>query len=301
MHTKSAEEDAQQAGSQLGLGRLPHRGGGIRSGGVLRLRVGVRLLVSLSIAGLLAVARCGLCGLAVLRLAVLRLSVCAGGLAVLRLLLAVASGGGLSVCGGLWGAIALRLLCGILAVRRLCRLCGLCRLRNTVRTVRLLLIISHAGQSPLNRERQYLLTVSAQHHLMFCPIVKPAALRLGHEKFPDQLVDYVTIAAAVMVAVTPGMTPVGEPPILGIAAFALFMALINASIKPIVHLIALPFAILSLGLVTLIINWLFMRLASWLAVSLFGVGVFVHGFWWSVLGSLVLTIVAGIVGSILDQ
>ena len=96
----------------------------------------------------------------------------------------------------------------------------------------------------------------------------------------------MTIAAAVMVAVTPGMTPVGEPPILG---------------KPIVHLIALPFAILSLGLVTLIINWLFMRLASWLAVSLFGVGVFVHGFWWSVLGSLVLTIVAGIVGSILDQ
>ena len=62
----------------------------------------------------------------------------------------------------------------------------------------------------------------------------------------------MTIAAAVMVAVTPGMTPVGEPPILGIAAFALFMALINASIKPIVHLIALPFAILSLGLVTLI-------------------------------------------------
>lgn len=103
VHTKSAEEDAQQAGSQLGFGRLPHRGGGIRSGGVLRLCVGVRLLVSLSIAGLLAVARCGL---VILRLAVLRLSVCAGGLAVLRLLLAVASGGGLSVCGGLWGAIA---------------------------------------------------------------------------------------------------------------------------------------------------------------------------------------------------
>lgn len=111
----------------------------------------------------------------------------------------------------------------------------------------------------------------------------------------------MTIAAAVMVAVIPGMTPVGEPPILGIAAFALFMALINASIKPIVHLVSLPFAILSLGLVTLIINWLFMRLAGWLAVSLFGVGVFVHGFWWSVLGSLVLTIVSSIVGAIIDQ
>ena len=84
----------------------------------------------------------------------------------------------------------------------------------------------------------------------------------------------MTIAAAVMVAVIPGMTPVGEPPILGIAAFALFMALINASIKPIVHLVSLPFAILSLGLVTLIINWL---------------------------GSLVLTIVSSIVGAIIDQ
>lgn len=135
---------------------------------------------------------------------------------------------------------------------------------------------------------------------MFCPIVKPAALRLGHEKFPDQLVDY-DYRRRRHGRGDSRHDPGGEPPILGIAAFALFMALINASIKPIVHLIALPFAILSLGLVTLIINWLFMRLASWLAVSLFGVGVFVHGFRWSVLGSLVLTIVAGIVGSILDQ
>lgn len=111
----------------------------------------------------------------------------------------------------------------------------------------------------------------------------------------------LTIAAAVMVAVIPGMTPVGEPPILGIAAFALFMALINASIKPVVHLIALPFAIVTLGLVTLIINWLFMRLASWLAVSLFGVGVIIDGFWWSVLGSLVMTIVSGIVGTIIGD
>ena len=111
----------------------------------------------------------------------------------------------------------------------------------------------------------------------------------------------MTIAAAVMVAVIPGMTPVGEPPILGIAAVALFIAIIKATNTPSVQLVSLPFAILSLGLVTLIINWLFMRLASWLAVSLFGVGVFVHGFWWSVLGSLVLTIVSSIVGAIIDQ
>ena len=108
----------------------------------------------------------------------------------------------------------------------------------------------------------------------------------------------LTVAAAVMVVLLPGMTAVGQPPILGIAVFALFMALINASIKPVTQLIALPFSILTFGLLYLVINWLFMRLASWLAISLFGVGVLVHGFWWAVLGSLIMSIVSGIVGSI---
>lgn len=108
----------------------------------------------------------------------------------------------------------------------------------------------------------------------------------------------LTIAAGVMVALLPGMHAVGEPPILGIGAFALFMALINASIKPIVHAIALPFSILSFGLIALIINWLFMQLASWLAMSLFDVGVVIDGFWWSVIGSLIMSIVSTIVGGI---
>ena len=76
----------------------------------------------------------------------------------------------------------------------------------------------------------------------------------------------LTVAAAVMVVLLPGMTAVGQPPILGIAVFALFMALINASIKPVTQLIALPFSILTFGLLYLVINWLFMRLASWLVV-----------------------------------
>ena len=105
----------------------------------------------------------------------------------------------------------------------------------------------------------------------------------------------LTIAAGVMVTLLPGMHAVGEPPILGIGAFALFLALINASIKPIVHTIALPFSILSFGLIALIINWLFMELASWLAISLFDVGVTIDGFWWSVIGSLIMAIVSGIV------
>ena len=111
----------------------------------------------------------------------------------------------------------------------------------------------------------------------------------------------LTVAAAVMVVLLPGMTAVGQPPILGIAVFALFMALINASIKPIIHIIALPLSIVSFGLVALVINWLFMQLASWLALSFFSVGVTIDGFVWSVLGSLVMTIVSGIVGGIIGD
>lgn len=111
----------------------------------------------------------------------------------------------------------------------------------------------------------------------------------------------MTIAAGVMVALLPGMCALGEPPVLGIAAFALFMALINASIKPIVQTLALPFSILSLGIVALVINWLFMELASWLAISVFGVGVTIDGFWWSVLGSLIMSIVSAIVGAVIGD
>ncbi|MEK0263650.1 phage holin family protein [Bifidobacterium mongoliense] len=111
----------------------------------------------------------------------------------------------------------------------------------------------------------------------------------------------MTIACAVTVVLLPGMVPVGTPPLLGIAAFALFMALINSSIKPLAHTLALPFSILTLGLVALIINWLCMRLASWLALSLFGVGVIVQGFWWSVFASLIITVVSSIAAAIVGE
>ena len=77
----------------------------------------------------------------------------------------------------------------------------------------------------------------------------------------------LTIAAAVMVVLLPGMHVVGHPPILGIAAFSLFMALFNASLKPVVQMLALPFSVLTFGLLALVINWLFMELASWLAYT----------------------------------
>ena len=109
----------------------------------------------------------------------------------------------------------------------------------------------------------------------------------------------LTIAAAVMVVLLPGMHVVGHPPILGIAAFSLFMALFNASLKPVVQM--LPFSVPTFGLLALVINWLFIELASWLAINLFDVGVTIGGFWWAVLGSLIMSLVSGIVSAAVGQ
>lgn len=98
-------------------------------------------------------------------------------------------------------------------------------------------------------------------------------------------------------------------PILGIAAFALFLALVNAVVKPILNwvtqILALPLSIMSLGLLSiillLVVNWLCMRLASWLAVSLFGVGVYISGFFASIIGTIIMSIVSAIVDAIVGE
>jgi putative membrane protein len=119
----------------------------------------------------------------------------------------------------------------------------------------------------------------------------------------------MTIAAAVMVALLPGMQPIGEPKLIAIAVFALFLALVNAWLKPVMHavsqVLALPFSIVTFGIfaivVALLVNWVCMELASWLAVSLFGFGVYIPGFWDSVIGSIIMTVVTSIVGGVIER
>lgn len=67
---------------------------------------------------------------------------------------------------------------------------------------------------------------------------------------------------------------------------ALVLGLINTFIKPVLLLLTLPLNILTLGLLTFVINALLIMLTSAI-VSGFSVG----GFWWALLFSLVLAIV----------
>ncbi|HLY26765.1 MAG TPA: phage holin family protein [Aggregatilineales bacterium] len=73
----------------------------------------------------------------------------------------------------------------------------------------------------------------------------------------------------------------------------LVFGIINALVKPILSLLTCPFIILTLGLFLLVINGLMLLLTA----SLSGGRLVVDGFWWAVLGGIVM----GIVGMILES
>jgi putative membrane protein len=72
---------------------------------------------------------------------------------------------------------------------------------------------------------------------------------------------------------------------------ALLFGLVNFLVKPIVKVLTFPLFILTLGLITLIVNALMLLLTSWLAGKL-DLSFHVEGFWTAVLGGLIISIVS---------
>ena len=70
-------------------------------------------------------------------------------------------------------------------------------------------------------------------------------------------------------------------------AAAVLLALVNTYLRPLVIVLTLPFNILTLGLFTLVINALMLKLVSWLIPAFH-----VEGFWTAVGGALVISIVS---------
>jgi putative membrane protein len=76
---------------------------------------------------------------------------------------------------------------------------------------------------------------------------------------------------------------------------ALIFGLVNTFVGGVVRFVALPLYILTLGLLALIVNGLLLMLVGWIS-SLLGFGLVVDGFWWGVLGALVLGIISWLLG-----
>ena len=76
---------------------------------------------------------------------------------------------------------------------------------------------------------------------------------------------------------------------------ALVFGVVNAVIGNAIRIVAFPLYILTLGLVALIVNALLLLIVQWVS-SLLGFGLVVEGFWWGVLGALVLGFIGWMLG-----
>ena len=117
------------------------------------------------------------------------------------------------------------------------------------------------------------------------------------------VVRWIVTAVAVGVAVwiVPGITTVGGDATLAIAVGALILALVNASLKPVLQILSLPISIITLGIFYLVVNALLLELAAWLSGGVFGSGIAVDGFGAAFLGSIVISIVSAIVNGLIGN
>ena len=82
-------------------------------------------------------------------------------------------------------------------------------------------------------------------------------------------------------------------------AFALILALIDCTIKPILQFIGAPISILTLGIFYIMINALLLYLASAVSIALFGAGLVIASWWWALIAAIIIGIVTSIMEAIL--
>ncbi|MFB6611140.1 phage holin family protein [Agromyces sp. NPDC056379] len=79
---------------------------------------------------------------------------------------------------------------------------------------------------------------------------------------------------------------------------ALIFGLVNAFIGNLIRIVAFPLYVLTLGLISFIVNGLLLLLVDWIS-DLMGFGLVVESFWWGVLGALVLGLISWLIGLVL--
>ena len=108
----------------------------------------------------------------------------------------------------------------------------------------------------------------------------------------------VTLIPDLQVRVTPFAPGETLQLVLTLLLVAAIFAVVNTVIGTVVKIIAFPLYILTLGLISLIINGFLLWLTAWVT-SWFGFGLTVGDFWWGVLAALIIAVINGIFGVIL--
>ena len=76
---------------------------------------------------------------------------------------------------------------------------------------------------------------------------------------------------------------------------AAIFGVVNATIGTFIRIVAFPLFVLTLGLLSFIVNGLLLLLVDWIS-GLLGFGLEVEGFWWGVLGAIVLGLITWLIG-----
>ncbi|WP_127794973.1 phage holin family protein [Agromyces sp. LHK192] len=76
---------------------------------------------------------------------------------------------------------------------------------------------------------------------------------------------------------------------------ALIFGLVNAIVGTFIRIVAFPLYLLTLGLISFIVNGLLLLLVDWIS-GLMGFGLEVESFWWGVLGAFVLGLFSWLIG-----
>lgn len=107
----------------------------------------------------------------------------------------------------------------------------------------------------------------------------------------------VSLIPALTVVITPYAA--GEwPLVLTLLAVAAIFALVNSIIGTIIKVVAFPIYILTLGLITIVVNGLLLWITAWIT-GFWGWGLTVGDFWWGVVAALLIAIINWIFGIIL--
>jgi putative membrane protein len=78
----------------------------------------------------------------------------------------------------------------------------------------------------------------------------------------------------------------------------LIFGLVNGVLGTAIRIVAFPLYLLTLGLISLVVNGLLFLLVAWIS-DVIGFGLVVDGFWWGVLGALVVGVIGWVLGLVL--
>lgn len=110
----------------------------------------------------------------------------------------------------------------------------------------------------------------------------------------------IALAAGAAALVVPGITLTGATWTdkgLTLLVVAVVIGLVNLLVKPIVQFLTGCLIILTFGLFLLVVNAAMLLLTSWVCAQL-GVGFHVAGWWAALLGSIIISVVSGLINGV---